>query len=107
MKSGWIVVFFIFFGFSINSSLAEKTKVYQFSKTFQTKQGPVTFSHERHADTYAKDCAFCHVALNIFGGKMNKMFAHNFCNDCHVQREISANKDCQYCHSEPVELSMK
>lgn len=107
MKMSSIVFFFFLFCLPLNLSFAEDTKVFQFSKTYQTETGPVIFTHERHADTYAKDCAFCHIALNIFGGEMNKMFAHNFCNDCHVQRSVSVAGNCQYCHSEPVKLSMK
>ena len=96
----------LLFSFFFSNSFAESTLNYKFSKTYQTSAGAVTFSHERHALVYAKDCAFCHSALKIFGGEVNELFAHNFCKQCHVDSSTGGPTDCAGCHDKE-KLSIK
>ena len=107
MKMKWVVTIFFLCSFPLNNSFAETNLLYKFDRTYQSSAGPVTFTHGLHAGTYLKDCAFCHSALKAFGGKVTQLFAHNFCNNCHLQKVGTLMDDCTACHSETTEVSMK
>jgi Cytochrome c7 and related cytochrome c len=79
----------------VNSSTAT-TDVNKFTKTFQSDFGVVIFDHESHTKGRARDCATCHSALKTFGGKVNELFAHNFCKRCHESK--NGPTECNGCH---------
>ena len=79
------------------NSFAMVTDNYKFKKAFQSTSGVVIFDHEAHAMGRVKDCEFCHSALKIFGGKVNELFAHNFCKVCHDSS--NGPTECNGCHN--------
>ena len=81
--------------FFINAFAAPED-IHFFKKTYQSTSGVVTFDHGSHAFGRVKDCAFCHSALKTFGGKMNELFAHNFCKACHESN--NGPSECKGCH---------
>jgi len=68
-----------------------------FKISFESSEGTVVFDHGAHAFGRVKDCAVCHGALDSFGGEVNELFAHNFCEKCHAS--CDAPTDCTGCHS--------
>jgi len=83
-------------GFLSAAALAVPTDDFRFKKTFQSAQGVVAFDHEAHALGRVKDCATCHSALKTFGGQVNELFAHNFCQNCHASK--NGPTECNGCH---------
>lgn len=75
---------------------ANPSAEYKFTKDYQSSAGTVIFDHEAHAMGRVKDCAKCHSALKSFGGKVNELFAHNFCKTCHESND--APTQCNGCH---------
>jgi len=86
----------VFLSFLFVNAFAGTTDNYKFKKTFQNSYGVVIFDHEAHATSRVKDCATCHSALKIFGGRVNELFAHNFCKTCHKSR--NGPTECNGCH---------
>ena len=105
MKNACVVAL-VLFSLLLNNAFAKNSDPYTFTKTYQSSSGDVVFSHDRHADQYAKDCAFCHSALKIFGGTVNELFAHNFCKNCHLQNSVHVSEDCSICHSVVPSVSL-
>lgn len=81
-------------------AFATSTENLNFIKTLQSTEGVVTFDHGSHAYGRVKDCAECHSALKIFGNKVNELFAHNFCKDCHESH--NGPTECSGCHKEEI-----
>lgn len=90
------VLLVLFLSLSSVAAAADSEESYKFSKEYQTSEGTVVFHHEQHAFGRVNDCVFCHSALDSFGGEMNELFAHNFCQVCHESNE--GPTDCKGCH---------
>lgn len=69
---------------------------YNFTREYQSSSGTVIFDHEAHAVDRNKDCVKCHNALEIFGGEVSELFAHNYCKTCHESQ--NGPTDCNGCH---------
>ena len=71
-----------------------------FTKTYDTKKGAVTFNHQLHVETMG-ECDSCHGQLETFGGEVNKKFAHVVCKSCHkdvIALSPNAPTKCNGCH---------
>jgi len=79
---------------SVGVSLSAGTN---FTKTYNAKNGVVTFNHGVHS---SKDkCISCHTELDSFGGVVNKDFGHKVCKSCHRSSGLkSAPTFCTGCH---------
>jgi hypothetical protein len=86
----------VLMGLLLANSSPATTEVYKFTRTFQSDYGAVIFDHESHAMGRVKDCAACHSALEVFGGQVNELFAHNFCKRCHATH--GGPTECYDCH---------
>ena len=72
-----------------------------FTKTYPTSKGEVTFTHGSHAKV-TKDCAFCHGLYEANNSIVNKDFGHKSCKTCHKKMNgtdgTNAPTTCTGCH---------
>jgi len=78
------------------SAFSKDNVDYKFSKEYQSSEGVVIFDHKIHSSERQKDCHACHSALDVFGGSMNELFAHNYCKNCHETH--NGPTECNECH---------
>ncbi len=93
--------------FSIACSLACANIIgnFNFTKTYENSAGPVTFYHTKHAERFLEECAFCHSALETFGGEVTKLFGHEVCRKCHESHR--GPTECNQCHKAPHRVTKK
>ena len=66
-----------------------------FTSTYESSGGMVTFPHGSHAEKLSTKCNFCHSALRTFGG-ISEMYGHKLCKFCHENN--GGPKGCTDCH---------
>jgi hypothetical protein len=96
MQSLRVIFIFLWLILFLANSFASITGDYKFSKNYQSTSGVVTFHHDLHVNRSVEDCAFCHSALRIFGGEVDQLYAHKFCNNCHNAK--GGPTKCMGCH---------
>lgn len=90
------VAILVFFALSCTPVFADLDP--NFTKTYDTSKGVITFNHQGHAELL-KDCASCHGQLEQFGGQVNKDFGHKVCKVCHqADATKTAPTICTGCH---------
>lgn len=70
-----------------------------FTSTYESTGGLVTFPHGLHAEKISKKCNYCHSALRTFGG-VSQMYGHKICKFCHESN--NGPEKCAACHDESV-----
>ena len=73
-----------------------------FTSTYESTGGKVTFPHGKHAEGLSTECNLCHSALRTFGG-VTQVYGHKFCNVCHEKQ--GGPSDCNACHDKAGLLS--
>lgn len=98
---------FLLFAALIFTSPVSAERIFDFTRTYASSAGAVTFNHQKHAEEYTHDCQLCHSALKVFGGTVNELFAHNYCKDCHARKTArNGPTGCSGCHP-GISISMK
>lgn len=67
-----------------------------FTSTYESKGGLVTFPHGIHAEKLSKKCNNCHSAFRTFGG-VSKIYGHKVCKFCHQNN--SGPEKYNACHN--------